>query len=77
MSNLPSSSGAALKTLRLVAGLTLDQASALGDTAPAYLSKVERGVLFPTRRYLVKMSRALTDAIANDPSGQLGNKVAV
>lgn len=53
-------SGEAIRTLRHLAGLTLEQTSTLADTAPAYLSKVETGKLVPTRGYVANVVRAIS-----------------
>lgn len=55
--------GQALKTLRKLAGLTLDEVSQRTGTAPAYLSKVENGRLLPANSYVAKITAALSREI--------------
>ncbi|MBL3699277.1 XRE family transcriptional regulator [Leucobacter luti] len=50
------SSGEALRHLRVKAGLTLQQVAEGADTSTAYLSKVERGQLFPSDEYVGKVA---------------------
>lgn len=66
--------GEALRTLRRIAGLNLDQAAALADTAAAYLSKVETGRLVPTVGYVANVTAALARHLQD--TAELKNKVA-
>ncbi|MBM3714910.1 MAG: helix-turn-helix transcriptional regulator [Actinobacteria bacterium] len=66
--------GEALRTLRRIAGLNLDQAAAVADTAAAYLSKVENGKLVPTVGYVANVTAALARHLQD--TGELKNKVA-
>ena len=69
------SAGEALRTLRGIAGLTLDRAAEIADTAPAYLSKVENGRLVPTVGYVANVTAAIAEHMKE--TGSLTNKVAV
>lgn len=75
MSNQANPSGQAMRTLRQIAGLTLDNVAELADTAPAYLSKVERGVLTPTRGYVATVTSAITTYMLADATRRLTDKV--
>lgn len=68
------SAGEAIRTLRRIAGLTLDQAAAVADTAAAYLSKVETGKLTPTVGYVANVTSAIARHLQE--TGELTNKVA-
>ena len=68
------SAGDALRTLRRIAGLTLDQAAELADTAAAYLSKVETGKLTPTVGYVANVTGAIARHLQEN--AELTNKVA-
>jgi transcriptional regulator with XRE-family HTH domain len=68
------SAGEAIRTLRRIAGLTLDQAAAVADTAPAYLSKVETGKLTPTVGYVANVTAAFARHLRD--TAELTNKVA-
>jgi len=48
--------GEAIRSLRLLAGLTLKEVARGADTSVAYLSKVERNEFRPTRSYVAKVS---------------------
>lgn len=45
-----------LRTLRLLAGMTLEQVSSAAETAPAYLSKVETGKLTPQNAFVARIA---------------------
>jgi transcriptional regulator with XRE-family HTH domain len=66
--------GEALRTLRRIAGLTLERTAELADTAPAYLSKVETGRLVPTVGYVANVTSAIASHMQQ--TGELTNKVA-
>lgn len=55
--------GQALRGLRKVAGLTLAEVSDIAGTAPAYLSKVESGVLTPSPDYFWRVAGAITGSM--------------
>ena len=57
------SSGEALRHLRALAGLTLQEVANEADTSVAYLSKVERSVLTPSDEYVAKIAGALSLSI--------------
>lgn len=59
--------GAAIRTLRKLAGLTLEQAASLAFTAPAYLSKVETGKLTPTVGYVADVTAAIAKHLRTSP----------
>lgn len=44
--------GAAIRSLRELAGITLKEVAEGADTSVSYLSKVENGVFVPTRGYV-------------------------
>lgn len=67
--------GEAIRTLRHLAGLTLEQASTLAETAPAYLSKVETGKLTPTRGYVANVVRAISVEMQRAAPSLLSEKV--
>lgn len=75
MSTQPNSSGAALRTLRRIAGITLDQAAGLGGTSAAYLSKVENGVFVPTRGYVARVAASIAEYITREQVANLTDKV--
>lgn len=52
----PPSPGAALRTLRTMAGLTLKEVAVHAETSIAYLSKVERDEHIPTQAYVGKVA---------------------
>lgn len=56
--------GASLRTLRKLAGLTLDDVARLAETAPAYLSKVETGKFNPSLTYVAQVTAAIASALA-------------
>ena len=53
--------GAAIKALRKMAGLTLEDVAEAADTSTAYLSKVETGKLFPAMGYVAKVTLAIAE----------------
>ena len=55
--------GQALRGLRKQAGLTLADVADIADTAPAYLSKVESGVLEPSESYFWRIAASITGAM--------------
>jgi transcriptional regulator with XRE-family HTH domain len=55
--------GSSLKTLRKLAGLTLDDVARLADTSTAYLSKVENGKFSPSRTYVAQVTAVIADAM--------------
>lgn len=75
MTNQGTRTGEAIRTLRRLAGLTLEQASQLADTAPAYLSKVETGKLIPTRGYVANVVLALSLHLQTPSEAALNQKV--
>lgn len=52
--------GRSLRTLRQLAGLTLEDVARIAETSVAYLSKVETGKFVPSKTYV----RQVTTAIA-------------
>lgn len=55
----PSPIGTALRTLRKTADLTLDDVSRMGGISPAYLSKVENGLVSPTPTWVSTVTEAI------------------
>jgi len=53
------STGASLRHLRKLAGLTLEQTAAVANTSVSYLSKVETGRLIPSNAYVAQVAAAL------------------
>jgi transcriptional regulator with XRE-family HTH domain len=58
------STGASLRHLRKLAGLTLEETATAADTSIAYLSKVETGRLVPSTAYVAQVTAALADKLA-------------
>ncbi|APE10799.1 hypothetical protein BO226_17655 [Rhodococcus sp. 2G] len=63
------STGQALRRLREIAGLTLDQVAELADVSPTYLSRVETGQCNPSIKWLGVVSKALAASIASKADG--------
>ena len=55
--------GAALRSFRTMAGLTLKDVADGADTSIAYLSKVERDEFQPTQRYVAKVAAFIADQV--------------
>lgn len=55
--------GAAIKSLRKLAGLTLEDVAGAAETSTAYLSKVETGKLFPAKGYVAKVTLAIAESL--------------
>ena len=55
--------GRSLRTLRRLAGLTLEDVARIADTSTAYLSKVETGKFTPSRTYVAQVTRAIADSM--------------
>lgn len=53
--------GTALRTLRQLAGMTLEEVASRAGTSSSYLSKVERGSLTPTIHYVAKVALVIAD----------------
>ena len=53
------SAGQSIRTLRHLAGLTLEEVARLADTSTAYLSKVETGKHSPTKSYVAQVTAAI------------------
>ena len=53
------SPGESIRTLRKLAGLSLEAVAAAADTSVAYLSKVETGKLIPTNVYVAKVTAVI------------------
>jgi transcriptional regulator with XRE-family HTH domain len=53
------SPGESIRTLRQLAGLSLEAVASTADTSTAYLSKVETGKLVPTKSYVAKVTTAI------------------
>jgi predicted transcriptional regulator len=51
--------GGSIRTLRKLAGMTLTDVAEAADISVAYLSKVERGDLIPTRAYVAEVTTAI------------------
>ena len=51
--------GGSLRTLRKLAGMTLKEVATEADVSVAYLSKVERGDLLPTRTYVAEVTAVI------------------
>lgn len=58
--------GAALRLLRGMAHLTLQEVAAGADTSVAYLSKVERGQLVPTDEYVAKIAAHVSTSMLKE-----------
>lgn len=56
MATQNTNSGEALRTLRVIAGLSLKEVAEGADTSIAYLSKVERNQLLPSQEYIAKVT---------------------
>ncbi|WP_424462995.1 helix-turn-helix domain-containing protein [Pseudoclavibacter helvolus] len=56
------SAGAALRVLRIKAGLTLADIAVRADTSESYLSNVERGKADGSRAYFAKVTEVIVDA---------------
>jgi len=69
------SPGAAIRTLRNMAGLTLQQVAERADTAISYLSKVERGELTASQDYVARVVSVIADAMIT-PSPIVATPVA-
>lgn len=63
MSQAPASTGESIRSLRKLAGLSLDEVARDADTSIAYLSKVERGIFVPTLSYVAKVTSAIADRL--------------
>lgn len=59
------STGASLRHLRKLAGLTLKETAAAADTSVAYLSKVETGRLIPSTAYVAQVAAALAEKLGS------------
>jgi|GEM_PF-2158718 len=57
------STGASLRHLRKLAGLTLEETAIAADTSVAYLSKVETGRLIPSTAYVAQVAAALAQKL--------------
>ncbi|MGR6579307.1 helix-turn-helix domain-containing protein [Rhodococcus qingshengii] len=57
------STGQALRHLRDISGLTLDQVAELAEVSPTYLSRVETGRCRPSLKWTAGVTRALSDGI--------------
>lgn len=68
--------GAALRSLRLLAGLTLKQVAHQADTAISYLSKVERGELAPSQEYVAKVAYVISRGILREAAAGPKEKAA-
>lgn len=55
--------GEALRLLRTMAHLTLQQVASDADTSIAYLSKVERNQLNPTDEYVAKVALHISNSM--------------
>ncbi len=55
--------GEAIRALRSIAGLTLQQVADGASTTVSYLSKVERGLFAPTAEYVGKVAGYISAAI--------------
>lgn len=64
MASSKGQTGEALRTLRKAAGLTLADVAEIAGTAPAYLSKVESGVLIPADAYIGRVMAAIARAFS-------------
>lgn len=71
MATTKTHTGQALKALRKAAGLTLSDISDIADTAPAYLSKVENGVLIPAPAYVGRIAAAIASVLTADASDRI------
>lgn len=60
----PTTTGQALRKLREVAGLTLDQVAVLADVGASHLSRVENGKAWPSMKWTACVALTLGEAIA-------------
>jgi transcriptional regulator with XRE-family HTH domain len=75
MTNPTGTPGEAIRTMRVLAGLTLQQAADIGDTSATYLSKVERGQFVPTKAYVARVIGTLAAYIQTAHVTSLTEKV--
>ena len=53
-----------MRTLRKLAGMSLEEVAARAETSVAYLSKVERGLFVPTKSYVAKVTSAIAEQMS-------------
>jgi len=53
-----------MRTLRKLAGMSLEELASVADTSIAYLSKVENGKFVPTRSYVARVTAAIADRMS-------------
>lgn len=58
--------GESLRTLRKLAGLTLEELATLANTSIAYLSKVETGKFVPSRAYVAQVTAAIAETLRSE-----------
>nr|WP_279630809.1 helix-turn-helix transcriptional regulator [Rathayibacter sp. VKM Ac-2804] len=63
----PASIGQSLRTMRMLAGLTLEDVAREADTAVAYLSKIETDKLIPSKTYVGTVTAVLSRALSPAP----------
>lgn len=55
--------GNSLLTLRIIAGLSIEQVSEAAETVPAYLSKVENGIVTPDIGFVKRVTAVIAESI--------------
>ena len=68
--------GQAIRRLRELSGLTLDQVAALASVSPAYLSRVETGQCAPSIKWIATVSSALASAISDRADGVTSGRLS-
>lgn len=63
MAPSPLTAGASIRTLRNLAGMTLEEVAEAADTSIAYLSKVETGKFTPTKGYVAQVTIAIANRL--------------
>jgi len=67
MKTAPANTGAALKHLRELSGVSQPLVAAMAGTSTMYLAKVEDGLLTPTRSYTAKVTEAVCRLMKDPP----------
>lgn len=58
--------GAALRALRLAAGLTIERTAHLAGISPSYLSRAESGDVQPKPKWVAHVAEVIGDQLAQD-----------
>lgn len=64
MPHPPTTPGASIRTLRLMAGMTLEDAATAAGVSPAYLSRVETGAARAKPTWIAAVVAAIADQLA-------------